>query len=315
MSDRRDRRFIAPASDRLDRLVAAELPELSRSQARRLIEDGQVTVDAEIAGKAGTTVAEGATVEVRLPVVPNLDLIAQDVPLHILYQDEETLVVDKQAGLVVHPRPGMNAVTLINAVRARYPEVREIDEDGQRGGVVHRLDRDTSGVMVLAKSLAAQEALKDQWRSRETLKVYLAIVEGRVDPAEGIIDAPLGPDPARPRSRAVVEDGQPARSQYWLLEQYGDEAALLRVQIFTGRTHQIRVHLAAIGHAVIGDVQYGRPSPLIKRQALHALRLGFTLASTGEWREFETPMHDDMLHAVETLRERHGTAPVGSHPQ
>lgn len=302
------RTFDVGEPDRLDRAIVAAMPELSRSQVRRLIEDGQVSVDGRVVERPATAVGSGARVAVIEPVVPDLDLQAHEVPLDILYEDEETLVLDKQPGLVVHPRPGMNAVTLINAVRARYPEVREIDES-DRGGIVHRLDRDTSGVIALAKSEPAQFAMKEQWRRRATLKVYLAIVEGRVEPAEGIIDAPLGPDPNDPSRRAVVERGQSARTQYRVLEQYGDEAALLEVRIFTGRTHQIRVHMEAIGHSIVADQMYGRTSDVIERQALHAARLGFTLASNGAWREFEAPLPADMAAAIEELRERHGVAP------
>jgi 23S rRNA pseudouridine1911/1915/1917 synthase len=301
------RRFTTADEGRLDVAIVAEMPELSRSQVRRLIEEGQVTVDGRLVERSAAHVAPGAAVEVVEPVVPDLDLQASAVPLDVIYEDEETLVLNKQPGLVVHPRPGMNAVTLINAVRARYPEVCEID-DGERGGIVHRLDRDTSGVIALAKSEAAQFAMKEQWRTRATVKIYLAIVEGRVEPPEGIIDAPLGPDPVEPSRRAVVERGQSARTQYRVIEQYGDEAALLEVRIFTGRTHQIRVHMEAIGHPVLGDTMYGHASDLIDRQALHAARLGFTLASNGAWREFEAPLPDDMCAAVETLRERHGVA-------
>ena len=301
------RELQAPEADRLDRVVAGALPELSRAQARRLIEEGQVLVDGAPATKASLVVSAGTHIAVAVPVVPDLDLAAIDVPLDVIYEDEETLVIDKRPGLVVHPAPGVVGVTLVNAVRARYPEVREIDES-ERTGVVHRLDRDTSGVMVFAKSAAAQSLLKDQWREREPLKVYLALVEGRVEPIEGIIDAPIGIDPSHPHRRAVVEDGQSARSQYRVLEQYDDEAALLSVRIFTGRTHQIRVHLQAIGHPVIGDSTYGHRSELIGRQALHAHRLGFTLASTGAWREFEAPMPEDVARAVEALRERHPAA-------
>jgi 23S rRNA pseudouridine1911/1915/1917 synthase len=302
------RTFEVQAEDRLDRAVVAAMPELSRSQARRLIEEGRVRVAGQESPKAAMPVSVGAVFEVAPPVVPNLDLVAEDVPLDVIFEDEEALVLNKQAGLIVHPRPGMNAVTLLNAVRVHYPQVLEID-DSDRGGIVHRLDRDTSGAIALAKSEAAQGALKDQWRNRETLKVYLALAEGRVMPPEGIIEAPLGPDPVDPRRRAVIEDGQSARSQYAVLEQYGDEAALLEVQIFTGRTHQIRVHLQAIGHSVVGDGMYGQPSALIGRQALHASRLGFTLPSTGEWREFVAPVPEDFAHAVRTLRSKHLVAP------
>lgn len=300
--------FAVRAPDRLDRAVVARLPALSRSQVRRLIEAGKVSVDGAVVEKPGAPVGTGAMVRVEEPTLLDLDLAAAAVPLDVLYEDEETLVLNKQPGLVVHPREGLEEVTLINAVRARYPEVSEID-DSDRGGIVHRLDRDTSGVIALAKSPESQAVLKDQWRNRETEKTYLALVEGCVAPPEGIIEAPIGVDPADPRKRAVVEGGQSARSQYRLLEQYGDEAALVVVRIFTGRTHQIRVHMQAIGHPVLSDFQYGHPSPYITRQALHAWRLGFTLVSTGEWRVFEAPVPEDMRRAIDALRAAHRVQP------
>jgi len=280
------------------------MPELSRSQVRRLVEDGGVLVAGEVSTRPAQMVHAGIELLVTEPVVPNMDWQAADVPLDVIFEDEETLILNKPTGIIVHPRPGMNGVTLINAVRARYPEVREIDDSG-RGGVVHRLDRDTSGVIAFAKSEAAQYALKQQWRDRETLKRYLAVVEGFVDPAHGIIDAELGPDPNDPRRRAVVERGQSARTEFEVLEQFGDEAALVSVRIFTGRTHQIRVHMAAIGHAVLGDDMYGRRSEDIGRQALHARLLGVNLPSTGEWREFEASLPSDFEQLLETLRRRH----------
>jgi 23S rRNA pseudouridine1911/1915/1917 synthase len=299
------REFEAPARGRLDRLIADALPDVTRSQARRLVDDGRVTVEGTPAAKAGLAVRAGAVIRVDVPARPDREFEAGDIPLHILHEDEHTLVLDKQPGLVVHPAPGLHAVTLIEAVSVRYPEVREI-EGGDRGGIVHRLDRDTSGVIVVAKSEASQHALKEQWRNRDTCKIYLAIVEGAPDPPEGIIEAPIAPLPNDPRRRGVVEGGQSARSQYRVLEQYGEEAALVEVQIFTGRTHQIRVHMEAIGNSVIGDELYGRPSELINRQALHAWRLGVALASDGEWREFEAPLPDDLRSAIAALRIRHG---------
>jgi 23S rRNA pseudouridine1911/1915/1917 synthase len=299
-----ERHFVVQHSARLDRAVVEAMPELSRSQVRRLVEDGSVRVGGEVTTKPAHTVHHGAELIVAEPTVPNLDWQSQDVPLDIIFEDEETLILNKPSGIIVHPRPSMNAVTLINAVRARYPEVREIDDSG-RGGVVHRLDRDTSGVIAFAKSAAAQYALKEQWRERETLKRYLAVVRGFVDPSHGMIEAPLGPDPNDPRRRAVVEQGQSARSEFEVLEQFDDEAALVSVRIYTGRTHQIRVHMAAIGHSILGDQTYGRPSDLIERQALHARLLGLTLPSSGEWREFEAQPPADFQQLLETLRRRH----------
>ena len=300
--------FAATQDGRLDRAVVERLPQLSRAQVRRLIEAGRVAVDGEAVLKPGITIRAGITVTVEEPTLREADLAAAEIPLDILYEDEETLVLNKQPGLVVHPREGVEEPTLINAVRARYPEVAEIDTT-ERGGIVHRLDRDTSGVIALAKTEESQAVLKDQWRNRETEKVYLAIVEGRLDPPEGIIEAPLGADPDDPRRRAVVEGGQPARSQYRLLEQYGDEAALAEVRIFTGRTHQIRVHMLAVGHPVVGDFQYGCPSERIGRQALHAWRLGFTLVSNGQRRTFTAPVPVDICEAIRALRAEHGVPP------
>ena len=297
-------RFAAPRTDRLDRLVAEQLVHLSRNQARRLIDEGRVEVAGEPRTHAGREVAEGTAITVRLPAQPDLDAMALDVPLQVLFSDEHTLIIDKQAGLLVHPVQGRPAVTLIHAVRTRYPEVQKIG--GTRSGLVHRLDRDTSGVIAFARSAAARDALRAQWKARETLKIYLAIAEGVVEPRRGHIDAPLGPDPANPTRRAVVERGDSAFSEYRVLEQYGEEAALLEVRILTGRTHQIRVHLQATGHPILSDGVYGRPSPRIARQALHARRLGLCLPSSGEWREFEAPLPQDISDAIEALRADHG---------
>lgn len=308
------RHFEPTEAARLDRLVADWLPELSRAQARRLIDEGRVRLNGSATTKAGQACAPGDHVTIDLPVVPNLDQLAEEVPLDVLFEDESMLLLNKQPGLLVHPVRGQSHVTLVNAIRARYPEVRDID-GGNRPGVVHRLDRDTSGVLAYAKSQAAQAYLQEQWRLRETEKWYLALVAGEILPPAGRIDAPLGADPTDRRRRAVVEDGDRALTEYHLLEQYGAEAALVEVRIYTGRTHQIRVHLQAIGHPVLGDPLYGSAAPagpdgapLIARQALHAWRLGLCLASTGEWRQFEAPLPADLRAAVWTLRARHGRA-------
>ncbi len=302
MTDRRE--FVATEDNRLDRAVVAAMPELSRSQVRRFIEEGLVEVAGIVATRPAHPVRTGAAITVVEPVVPDLDWQSQDVPLDVIFEDEETLVLNKPAGIIVHPTPGSNDVTLINAVRSRYPEVRDIDDTG-RGGIVHRLDRDTTGVIALARSQAAQFALKEQWKERETLKRYITIVVGYVDPSEGMIETQVGPDPQDPRRQAVVEQGRTARTEFHVLEQFGEEAALVDVRIYTGRTHQIRIHMAAIGNPVLGDWLYGKPSDLIDRQALHARLLGFSLPSSGAWREFEAPIPPDFQTALDTLRLRH----------
>jgi 23S rRNA pseudouridine1911/1915/1917 synthase len=301
-------RFAADRDDRLDRLVGERLVHLSRSQLQRVIEAGHATVDGASQTRPGRGVRAGAEIAIRLPAAPDLDALGADVELDVIYEDDELLVINKQPGLLVHPVQGRPAVTLVHVVRAHRPEVAAIA--GTRSGLVHRLDRDTSGAIAFAKSAAARDLLRAQWKARETLKVYLAIAEGLVEPAAGRIDAPLGADPLDPTRRTVAEDGDPAFSEYRVLEQYGDEAALLEVEILTGRTHQIRVHLEAIGHPVISDGVYGRPSPRIARQALHAERLGLCLPSTGEWREFVAPLPADIRTAIEALRTDHAAEGV-----
>lgn len=300
-------RYPAARTDRLDRLVAEQLVHLSRSQAQRLIANGHVEVAGAPMTRPGREVAAGAEIAIRLPAQPDLDAMALDVPLAVIFEDEQTLIIDKQPGLLVHPVRGRPAVTLVHAVRARYAEVRAIG--GTRSGLVHRLDRDTSGAIAFAKSAGARDALRAQWKARETLKLYLTLAEGVVEPRRGRIDAPLGADPADPTRRVVLEDGDAAFSEYQVLEQYGEEAALLQVRILTGRTHQIRVHLQAMGHSVLSDGVYGRRSPRIARQALHAARLGLCLPSNGEWRVFEAPLPDDIEQAIAALRADHDVEP------
>lgn len=295
------RRFTATRRDRLDRLIAEAVPELSRSQAQRLIERGHVQVAGAQATRAALLIEIDTDVEVTLPH-NEIDEAAAMVPMEIIYEDEHVLVVNKPAGILVHAVPGVPGLSIVDVMRARYPEARDLREGDYRAGVVHRLDRDTTGVLAYAKTDIARDTLKDQWRARETEKHYVTIVEGRVEPIAGIVDAELGPDPNDGRRRAVVEEGENAYSEYRVREQYGNDHALLDVEIRTGRTHQIRVHLEAIGYPVMGDSLYGKRSEYIGRQALHAAKLGFRLPSTGEYRAFEAPIPPDMQRVIDTLR-------------
>jgi 23S rRNA pseudouridine1911/1915/1917 synthase len=213
-------------------------------------------------------------------------------------------VVDKPAGLVVHPAPGHPSGTLVNALLARYPDISV--GDVLRPGIVHRLDRDTSGLIVVAKSDRAMASLTAQMRARRVLKEYMALVWGRPNASRGVVEAPIGRDPRDRQRMAIEERGRPARTHFEVVEtlRVGDvECTLLRVRLETGRTHQIRVHLAAIGHPVVGDPTYGRRAahlPL-KRQFLHAGRLGFTLPD-GEYREFQSPLPPDLELLLRSLR-------------
>ncbi len=285
--------------ERLDVFLARRVVRLSRSQAQRLIERGLVTVEGA-PGRASRIVRQGEAVVVHLPDPDPLSVEAEPLPLTVLYQDEEVMVVDKPAGMPVHPGPGHPRGTLVNALLARFPELSLVGE-AFRPGIVHRLDKDTSGLMVVARTPRAHRHLVEQLKARQVHKVYLALVHGRPRPDRGIIEAPIGRHPRHRQRMAVVEGGREALTRYRVVESLGDYA-LLEVEPVTGRTHQIRVHMAAIGHPVVGDPIYGRRSPLLSRQFLHAHRLAFTLPGSGRTVEFQSPLPDDLRHCLEALR-------------
>ena len=261
--------------ERLDQFLARRLDGASRSQARRLIDDGLIRVDGALErpsyklrfGELVATYPRQA-IPVEAPA---------DIKLDIVYEDDHLAVIDKQASLTVHPAPGETQATLIAAVLNQWPEVARIAEqdpesDPQRPGLVHRLDRDTTGLLMIAKNAAALRSLQDQLRQRTMDKRYLAVVVGAPDPPAGLIDAAIGRDPSDPRRMAILDRARPSQTGYETVERFPD-AALLECRLITGRTHQIRVHLSAIGHPIAGDTMYGFPTPLIDRQALHARTL------------------------------------------
>jgi 23S rRNA pseudouridine1911/1915/1917 synthase len=278
---------------RLDRYLAEKCPELSRTQAQRLVADGLVTVNGQVA-KAGLKLSAGDRLSVKLPPPPDAPLSPEAMPLNIVFEDSDLLVIDKPSGLTVHPAPGHPHHTLINAVLSHVPDLPQAD-DLRRPGVVHRLDKDASGLMVVAKNSRAQQRLISQFKARSVVKAYLVLVRGRVTPDDGVIEANIGRDPRHRKRMAVVADGEgrEARTQYHVVRHIG-EATLLEVKPETGRTHQIRVHLAAIGYPVVGDKVYGSRSDKLPRLFLHACRLGFRLPSTGEYREFTSELPPDL---------------------
>src|SRR5215210_9075653 len=261
---------------RLDRYVADQLPDLSRGTVQALIESGRVHVDGQ-QRKSKFRMTPGEVVSVEIPH-PEIDAILPDpIPLTIVYEDADVIVVDKPAGMVVHPAPGHPRGTLANALLAHVPGISV--GGSQRAGIVHRLDKDTSGLIVAAKTDRGRTALVSQWEDRSVAKTYLALVAGSVADEEATIDAPIGRDPKNRQRMAILRSGRPAITRFRVVERFS-KATLLEVSPETGRTHQIRVHLAFIGNPVVGDQVYGRPRPTdpkLDRQFLHASALAFKL--------------------------------------
>jgi 23S rRNA pseudouridine1911/1915/1917 synthase len=282
---------------RLDRYISEQC-SISRSYAQRLIAEGLVSVDGRLA-KAGHGLHKGSRVSATMPQPKPLALAAEDIPLQIVYQDDDLLVLDKPAGLTVHPAPGHPSHTLVNAILALCPDLAKIG-DSLRPGIVHRLDKDTSGLMVVAKNDIAQASLSQQLKKHTVRKGYLALVQGHLAPEQGAIEAPIGRHPRNRKRMAVVSGGREARTLYRVME-YLKEYTLLEVEPETGRTHQIRVHLSAIGHPIFGDAVYGRKSPLLGRQFLHAHRLGFSLPRSGESVEFRSELPPQLKAVLEHL--------------
>jgi 23S rRNA pseudouridine1911/1915/1917 synthase len=295
VSDRHEL-FADSDGERLDVFVARRLPDLTRSRVHRLIGLGHVQVDGRQPRKSGEPLDEGQLVVVTLPPPTPSTLEPEAIPLSVAYEDGDLLVVDKPAGLAVHPSPGHASHTLVNAVLAHCPDLSGIGGEG-RPGIVHRLDKDTSGLIIVAKNDAAHLSLARQLKERKVEKTYLALVDGRVEPAHGLIDAPIGRHPVHRKKMAVVERGRDARTSYRVLREV-DGRSLLEVRPETGRTHQIRVHLAHAGHPIASDSLYGRPHPLLSRQFLHAHRLAFRHPRTGERIELSAALPDDLARAV-----------------
>jgi len=288
--------------ERLDRFLARRLPEFSRSAIQRLIEAGQVTVN-HAPVKASYRVEAEDLVEVAVPAAAAPAPAAQEIPLQVIYEDQALAVIDKPAGLVVHPAHGHAAGTLWNGLLARYPELASWPPEEGWPGLVHRLDRDTSGLLVVARTPQARDALRMQFKTSQVRKVYLALVIGRPAHAQARIDSPIARDPHDRKRMAVVEGGRRAITDYKVLEYLGDYT-LLEVRPLTGRTHQIRVHLAAIGHPVAGDRVYGpaRQRLGLARLFLHAAELTFRHPTTGQEMTFSTPLPDELQKVLRQLR-------------
>jgi 23S rRNA pseudouridine1911/1915/1917 synthase len=305
----------ALAGERLDRVVAVLL-ECTRTAASALVAQGAVSVDGIVTTKGAIRVNEGTHVEIsRAPDDSKPTLVADpSVAVSVAFEDEAVLVVDKPAGLVVHPGAGHTTGTLVHGLLARYPDIRLVGAEG-RPGIVHRLDKDTSGLLLVARTPQAYRSLTQQLKARTVGRRYLTLVWGHLDARRGAIDAPIGRSARMPTRMTVSARGRAARTSYDVIEEYVEPAAtsLLACTLDTGRTHQIRVHLAAIGHPVVGDGRYGgRRAPLddLRRFFLHAAHVGFDHPITGERIEVDSALPPDLARA----RARFSVSPAPATP-
>jgi 23S rRNA pseudouridine1911/1915/1917 synthase len=281
---------------RLDLYVCQSGEGLSRSSVHKLIDDGLVTVNGEL-GKASRKVKIGDAILVNVPPTePSPELVPEEVPLAILYEDGDILVVNKPAGLTVYPAPGHPRHTLMNAILAHCPEIACI-ESSVRPGVVHRLDKDTSGAMVVAKNKVAQLNLASQFKGHRMLKKYLVLVKGCPSPEQGVIEAPISRHPKDRKRMAVVEGGRDSRTLYKVTRRFNGYS-LVEATLQTGRTHQIRVHFSHKRWPVVGDAVYGVKVPWLDRQFVHAWTLGFRLPGSGDYTEVRAELPADLQEAL-----------------
>ena len=288
------------AGARLDKAVS-ELTELSRGLANEQIKEGKILVNGQVK-KAKYTVKEGDVISYEVPQVEEVTYEAEDIPLEIVYQDADVAVVNKPQGMVVHPSAGHTSGTLVNALMYHIKDLSGINGE-LRPGIVHRIDKDTSGLLMVAKNDVAHVALADELKAKKSLRKYWAIVHGNLPNDRGVIEAPIGRSDKDRKKQAVTAKGKPALTRFQVLERFGDYS-LVELQLETGRTHQIRVHMAYIGHPVAGDEAYG-PRKTLKGhgQFLHAKTLGFTHPRTGEVMEFSVEVPEIFQKTLEQLRQ------------
>lgn len=290
------------SGQRLDKYLAGEMTDLSRSRIKELVQAGEVLVNGK-KSKVSYKVQKGDLIQVTVLPLEPLKLEAENIPLDIVYEDEDIIVVKKPQGMVVHPAVGHPSHTLVNALLYHTRDLADSPE-GFRPGIVHRIDKDTSGLLMVAKNAAARESLEKQLAAKSNKRQYLAIVHGNFAEEEGTIDAPIGRNPKDRKQMAVVEKGKSAVTHFKVLEQY-QGYSLVECQLETGRTHQIRVHMAYIGHPLAGDPLYGPRKTLPGHgQFLHAKTLGFEQPSTGEWLEFSVQPPEIFQQTVADLRKK-----------
>lgn len=305
MSDRIEKFcYEGEKAGRLDKFLVTCLPEFSRARLQGLIEDGFVLINGVPAKKSGQAIESGAEIEVRIPPPVPSGLIGENIPLDIIFENDDLIIVNKPAGMVVHPAAGHDSGTLVHAVLGYDPDMEGIGGE-ERPGLVHRLDKETSGLIVLAKNERAHRWLQDQFRLRTVEKTYLALVDGKPPTPTGRVEASIGRDPSHRKKMAIVPTGKGRESvsEYKTLESF-KEHTLLQFHPFTGRTHQIRLHCQFLGCPIVGDSIYGkkRITAEINRHFLHAARLKIILPNETTPRVFEAELPDELKKVLDEVR-------------
>ena len=300
MKDRKPIEFVVTENDaklRLDQFLTKRLPEYSRSRLQQLIRSGFVRLNEQIT-RPRQIIRGGDKIDLREPPVEKIHVRPESIALDVLFEDDDIIVINKPAGLTVHPGAGQREHTLVNALLSHCTALSGIGGK-ERPGIVHRLDKETSGCLVVAKNDVAHRELSKQFAARTVEKIYLALVAGKLRKAAGVIEEKIGRHPVhRQRMRVTSVRGRAAKTEYRVVRS-SNEASLIECRLHSGRTHQIRVHLCHLRHAVLGDKVYApRVAKNFTRQMLHAWKLGFHHPSTGEWKNFEAPLPDDFKEAI-----------------
>ena len=300
--------LVQEKTERLDRYLSSEIPDLSRSRVQKLIEEGHVLLNDKVCTSKKINLTEGDRILVEIPAVQPLELVAQDIPLDILYEDEHLLILNKPAGLVVHPAPGHADGTLVNALLAHCPNLPGIG-GVQRPGIVHRLDKDTTGAIAIAKTDVAYHHLQAQLQAKTARRKYLGVVYGAPKTDSGTVDLPIGRHPQDRKKMAIVpvEKGGRTAITHWQVKERLGNYTLIHFQLETGRTHQIRVHSAKIGHPIVGDPIYGSGRSVgvnLPGQALHAWQLKLQHPVSESWVEVTAPLPQTLTKLLDVLRRR-----------
>ena len=284
--------IVDESGKRIDKYISEKL-DLTRSRVQKLIDDGMVTINGNVA-KRSAKVNEGEVLSVEIPELKPLEIVPEEIPLNILYDDDDVIVIDKPKGMVVHPANGNYTGTLVNAIMSKFGDNLSGINGVIRPGIVHRIDKDTSGVLVIAKNDKAHLKLAEQLKEHSMTRVYVAVVRGKLKEKVGTIDAPIGRNPKDRKKMGVVANGKRAVTHYKVIKEL-DDCSVIEVRLETGRTHQIRVHMSYIGHPLLGDSVYsnGKNKYGFVGQALHAKILGFIHPSTGEYMEFSSNLPEE----------------------